>query len=199
MIHRLKLNFAVGLLITIAVVSIVGIILRRYNQDLERFASVDALTGAYNRNAFSLIFEQIVKEKKRNSFDLSLILFDIDHFKSINDKFGHHSGDEVLQKFSSTIKETVRQNDLICRWGGEEFVVLLKKGPGDAALAVAEKIGKITAGRDIHIGGDTVNITVSGGVVEYTEGETHVQLTTRADRLMYRAKEQGKNRVLFGK
>ncbi len=196
---RLKFNFAIGLFITLTVVVIVGTVLRKYNRSLERLASIDTLTGAYNRHAFSMIFSQMVKESKRKEYPVSLILFDIDYFKSINDQLGHHSGDLALKKFSRIVSETIRESDVLCRWGGEEFAVLLRECPLEEAVNIAEKIRKDIAGHEMYFGKESVSMTVSAGVVRRRPGEYLSTLTERADKLMYQAKQEGRNRVVSEK
>lgn len=194
--NRLQLNFAIGLLITVAVVGIVAVILKKFNQNLERLASIDPLTNTYNRSAFSLIFAQSLKEKKRRGSHLSMILMDIDDFKNINDKYGHPVGDLVLAAFAQTVMGVIRETDVLCRWGGEEFVVLLVDCSLREAVSVANKIKKITSGIDIRSGRNSVRLTISAGVVAHREDETLTHLTARADALMYEAKFQGKNRTV---
>ncbi len=194
--NRLQLNFAIGLLITVVVVGIVAVILKKYNQNLERLASIDPLTNTYNRSAFSLIFAQAIKEKKRRGSHISMILMDIDDFKNINDKYGHPFGDLALATFAQTVMGVIRETDVLCRWGGEEFVVLLVDCSLREAVSVAKKIGKITSGVDIRSGRNSVRLTISAGVVAHREDETLSHLIARADALMYEAKFQGKNRAV---
>jgi diguanylate cyclase (GGDEF)-like protein len=196
---RLKLNFGIGLLITIIIVTIVVIILKKYYLSLENLANFDPLTGALNRNAFSLIFDQAIKEKARKNINLSLVLMDIDHFKSINDKYGHHSGDLALKVFSKNISALTREFDVLCRWGGEEFALLLKGCSAPEAEKVAEKIRQEISGTDLQLGTEPLRITFSAGVAEHASGESLEQLVERADKLMYEAKRQGKNRVIAQK
>ncbi len=196
LIARLKFNFAVGLLITLTVVGLVAFIMRNNNQRLERLANIDTLTGAKNREVFSVIFSQMAKENKRKKSPVSLILLDIDHFKSLNDRMGHHSGDTALKKFSRIVSETIRESDVLCRWGGEEFVVLLRECPLEEAEKVTEKIRKAVAGNPIHLGTESINMTVSAGVTQYRPGEPLSRLIERADSLMYQAKKEGRDCVV---
>lgn len=193
---RLKFNFLVGFLITVVVVAIVAIVLKRYHQNLERLANTDTLTGAYNRAAFSIIFQQVVKEGKRREAALSLVLIDIDNFKSINDRFGHHGGDLVLKEFALVASQKIRESDVICRWGGEEFVILLRDCAINEAVKITEKIREEITRKTIHVNGEEVRLTLSAGLAEYREGESLSQLAIRADKLMYEAKRQGKDRIV---
>jgi diguanylate cyclase (GGDEF)-like protein len=195
--NRLKLNFLIGFLISVAVVTIVAMVLRRYHQDLEWLANTDPLTRTLSRAAFSFVFQQVVREAKRKKEALSLILVDIDNFKSINDKFGHHAGDQVLQEFARYASQKIRESDVMCRWGGEEFVILLQGCSIYEAVKIAEKIREDISRRIIDVNGRQVRVTISGGVAEYCPGESLSQLAIRADKLMYEAKRQGKDRIAF--
>ena len=197
--ERLKLNFGIGFLITIVTIGIVGITLKQYDQSYMMLANCDALTGAFNRNAFSQVFEKAVNRNKRKNQELSLILIDLDHFKSINDKHGHHCGDIVLKVFSETITDSIRETDVLCRWGDEEFILFLGNCPLEDAVNVVERIRKTSSELHIPCENHLLNITISAGVVQYRQGETLSQLTARADRVMKQAKNQGKNRVAFEK
>ncbi len=194
---RLKQNLAIGLLITISVIIIVGLLLRRYHYNLERLASTDPLTQAFNRNAFAIIFSQFIKEKNRHFKDLSLILIDIDSFKGVNDKYGHNQGDMVLQTLSKTILGNIRETDVFCRWGGEEFLILLSDCSKDKAVSIAENIREACAMMKFGSGPEPFRITISAGVVEHRAGESQSELIARADRRMFKAKKQGKNQVVF--
>ncbi len=194
--NRLKLNFAIGLAITMVVVAIVAVILKRYNLNLEKLARIDPLTGAFNRNAFSLIFSQAIKDKSRRNIELSLVLMDIDGFKAINDRYGHHAGDQVLKSFADNVSRLTREVDALCRWGGEEFVLLMADCAATEAARIVEKINKATSTFDVRIGSDHVRITFSAGVVAHKDGETLDRLVERADKLMYQAKARGKNQVV---
>ncbi|WP_028574770.1 sensor domain-containing diguanylate cyclase [Desulfonatronovibrio hydrogenovorans] len=193
---RLKQNFVIGMLITLSVIAIVSILLRRYHQNLEKLASIDPLTGAFNRNAFSLIFSHTIKQKHRSGDPLSLMLVDIDNFKEVNDQHGHQMGDLVLKDISRTILGVIREADVFCRWGGEEFVILFANCSIDKAVQVAEKIKEACSSLEIGPYGKPLRITVSAGVVEHRADESLEEMIVRADKLMYTAKKQGKNRVV---
>lgn len=193
---RLKQNFAIGLAITVVVAAIVGIILKRYYQNLERLVRFDPLTGALNRTAFSLLFTQAVKDRNRRKTRLSLVLIDIDDFKRINDKHGHHAGDLVLKTFAQTIFSLTREVDALCRWGGEEFVLLLGDCPVAEAARIAEKIKNATTSSKVRVESGCVSIAFSAGVVECGAAETLGQVLERADKLMYQAKTGGKNSIV---
>ncbi len=195
--NRLVLNFAAGLFITMIVVGIIFLILKENYLNLEKLASVDTLTGAFNRNAFSLVFSQAVKDALRNESSMSLALMDIDDFKPINDRYGHHYGDQVLKAFSAHVINSTRKSDVLCRWGGEEFVLLLRNCSPADAVQIVETIRKNFSERDMNFGGNLVRITFSAGVVAWREGEDLDRLVDRADKLMYQAKSQGKNQLAY--
>ncbi|MBN1276041.1 MAG: diguanylate cyclase [Deltaproteobacteria bacterium] len=197
--EKLRINLVISFLISLIILGIVIFIVRRYNQKLELMAYVDTLTDSYNRNAFQLIFSQLSKEEKRLKRKSSLLLLDLDHFKSINDKYGHNCGDLVLKSFSELVLKIIRETDVFCRWGGEEFVLLLVDCSMDKAVEVAEKIRIAVSELEIPFWRDIIKVTVSIGVVERLEKENLSQLINRADRMMYLAKEQGRNQVFFDK
>ncbi|MFY9075738.1 hypothetical protein CRU99_07335 [Malaciobacter mytili] len=161
---------------------------------LEYQASHDLLTGLYNRQKFHDIFGKEIRRDKRYDNDLSLILFDIDHFKNFNDEFGHNLGDEVLKFIAEIVTKNVREHDTIVRWGGEEFLILLPETDLKGALKVAEKIRvAIEEFRD-----DTLpkNITASFGVTTLYEGDNEEQFVKKADIALYKAKSEGRNKVV---
>lgn len=160
---------------------------------MEKLAMIDPLTGLANRRKFYEIARLRLNDRWRNKQSLSLILIDIDHFKRINDKFGHDVGDEVLKKFADTVKEQMRATDLLARWGGEEFVLLLPDTSYFDASRLAERLReKIQACEMLP----NHEITISLGVVIYQEPESLTALLKRADEYLYLAKEQGRNRVI---
>lgn len=186
-------NIVISAAITLLVLLISLYSVNRYQRRLENVAATDALTGLYNRHAFELIYDQAIHEAKRAKTPVSMVLLDIDDFKSINDNYGHVAGDQVIMHVASLLDNSLRDGDLLCRWGGEEYVILLKNTSLNAALGVAEKIrlGLITHNFPL----DGKNITGSFGVAEFVEGETLVQFFSRADQALYQAKSAGRNRV----
>jgi len=145
---------------------------------------------------FETTFEHLVAQARRQQQHVSVILFDIDLFKQVNDHFGHNVGDMVIRKVAQTMLATVRQSDVVCRWGGEEFLVVLPDCDGLAASALGEKIRAAVAALDIQANGETIMITLSGGVAEY-QSEGSVVLLNRADQALYRAKAAGRNRMVM--
>lgn len=166
--------------------------LKKNNMELKRLASTDLLTGAYSRRKFEDDINYYLNNNENMKF--SLILIDIDNFKAVNDRYGHIKGDEVLQKLSLVIFQNIRITDRLFRWGGEEFIIVLPETKLESARTAAEKIRNI-----IQIGdfGIEKQITVSLGVGEICENENLQEIIIRIDKLLYAAKKQGGNKVLF--
>jgi diguanylate cyclase (GGDEF)-like protein len=160
--------------------------------NLGHLADTDPLTGAYNRRVMERELHLAVEEHARKGTPMALILMDLDHFKHINDRFGHEKGDVVLSSFANLIKRNTRQNDRFFRFGGEEFLMLVNNGLADEAEAIAEKIRH--AAEQSSEGG-LHGVTVSLGIACLERGESCEQWVSRADAAMYRAKQLGRNRV----
>jgi len=155
-------------------------------------STVDALTGALNRKMFVLLFSEKKAVSRRSHQPLSLIMIDIDHFKSINDLYGHPAGDTVLKEFVKIIQTNLRTNDFLFRWGGEEFVLLLPGQSLDEADALAQRLRNSI--RD-HVFGIPGTLTASFGITEIHLDETDEATFQRLDRALYRAKELGRDRI----
>ena len=160
-------------------------------------ATTDLLTGLLNRRAFLESTGREVARTKRYNDVLSVILLDVDHFKHINDRRGHAAGDMVLAAVGKLLNLAVRTCDIVARWGGEEFVLVLPSTGLDGAAQVAERVRELLEGAGIEDGnGDPIPVTASFGVATYTTGESLEQVVDRADRAMYLAKSGGRNRVV---
>lgn len=165
-----------------------------YRRRLEALAITDGLTGLYNhRYSFERLGEEIQKAHRYRR-PLSFLIFDIDNFKKVNDTWGHIRGDEVLVQVSQAIKGCLRSVDLVGRYGGEEFMVLLPEIDLEAAKTVADKI--LTAVRNLRFSESALLVTISGGAVQLREGEDLESLVHRGDLNLYRAKADGKDRVV---
>ena len=165
--------------------------LNRMTEDqavLARAASVDDLTGLMNRRIGQLQLAHTL----RSDTPASCLLVDLDHFKSINDNHGHPVGDTVLRRVSKVMRQSCRSSDTLCRWGGEEFLIILENTPEKSALHVAEHIRRSVEQRTRH---DEVPVTISIGVAQHVSGDTVDSWVTRADAALYDAKEGGRNRV----
>ena len=162
---------------------------------LEYQASHDNLTGLFNRNKFNSLFGKEIRRGLRYSTRLSLVLFDIDFFKVVNDTHGHQIGDEVLKEISTIVNQSVREHDTVVRWGGEEFLILLPETQVDGASIVAEKIR--TRIYESNLTKKKLNISASFGVTIMQEKDTEDSFIARADEALYEAKESGKNKVVI--
>jgi len=162
--------------------------------ELQRQANFDPLTGIYNRRMFTHLMTQECSKALRQDFSLSVVLCDIDYFKSVNDNYGHEQGDRILVTFANTISEKVRQHDIFARWGGEEFILLLPCTDNDGAIQVAEKL-RLEIG-NIRYGDIGKSVSASFGVATLRDSENDCSsLIKRADEALYRAKREGRNRV----
>jgi len=167
---------------------------KRLEYELQQLAYHDQLTNLYNRRAFYELLEQEAERAKRYHTRFSLVMFDLDHFKNINDTHGHDVGDQVLVRVAELATERMRVNDAVCRWGGEEFMVLLPESSLEQAACLAEAFRQKMQAEDFP---ECKTVTASLGVVEYQIGESLDQLTQRADAALYQAKKEGRNRVVW--
>ncbi len=179
---------------------------RRYTERLRdtmqnsiEMAITDALTGLYNRRYLEGHLTTLAGQAQAREKPLSLMMLDIDYFKSINDAYGHEAGDDVLREFAVRLKRSIRGIDLACRYGGEEFIVLMPETHSNVAQVVAERIRRSVSGEEFLVdrGGKRINVTISIGISSFlSEGETINDALKRADAAMYRAKADGRNRVV---
>ncbi|MFP3980418.1 MAG: transporter substrate-binding domain-containing protein [Desulfobacterales bacterium] len=162
------------------------------SRELERLSITDPLTGIFNRMKFEDILLNEIKRVQRTRQPFSVIMLDVDHFKEINDSYGHQAGDIVLQELAGFLQASVRKADTLGRWGGEEFLILCPETTGKGAAVLAEHLRGLIATRRITVAG---RVTCSFGVAQHRPGEGETQLLSRVDRAMYRAKKGGRNRV----
>lgn len=188
----LLINLAAALGVTLLVLMVAWLAVRRYQQKLERMATHDALTGCLNRQAFEIVFKSFIRESLRSRKPLSAILFDIDHFKAINDSEGHLVGDAVLRELAGLVQKRLRSSDVVARWGGEEFMVLLNDCHADKAHELAEALRKAVSG---HTFPSAAGVSLSLAVAEYDNGEDGALFFSRLDDALYAAKAGGRNRV----
>jgi len=164
-------------------------------EQTRRMAFVDGLTGVYNRRYFEQRILEELERASRYAGGLAVIMLDIDHFKKVNDEFGHLLGDEVLRQLSNILTQQLRRVDVVCRYGGEEFSILVPQTTGEHALGVAEKLRKVI--EDWNFPGVPRPVTVSIGVADFPEnGATRDELVKAADAALYAAKQAGRNRVI---
>jgi diguanylate cyclase (GGDEF)-like protein len=172
------------------------VITNQAHSDLERLARTDYLTELNNRRAFYEIANQVWSTAIRSKRDVSLILLDIDRFKAFNDNYGHALGDSVLVLVASVLKNSAREGDVVARWGGEEFIILLPETNVVAALAFAERLRKLISELRINFGQASLSITASFGVFQRDDlCQSIDELTFSADKCLYQAKSEGRNRV----
>jgi len=172
-------------------------LLLNINKELEHHASKDFLTGLMNRRVFLEMGKKYFLTSMRHDSPLSFLMIDIDHFKLINDEYGHDMGDNVLRLVTSTMQNCLRENDLAGRLGGEEFGILLPETNLDQAMLVAEKIRSSVAAMECHIGNKPFMITVSIGVADISPLDSSLeQVQKRADKALYCAKNEGRNQAV---
>ena len=191
----LLLNIGVALAIAALVGAIGWFAVRNYQANLEQMAGTDALTGCTTRRVFEAIFDQVRKNALRNDAPLSLLAIDIDHFKQINDRYGHAAGDLVLYTLTDIFRSHLRDNDTLCRWGGDEFMILLGDCTLPNAIRVADAIRAAVASHTIRPADHAIACTISVGAAEYKPGEDLRALVARADLAMYTAKRDGRDQV----
>ena len=187
-------NLAVGGGITLIVLLISALSVRRFQTRLERLATTDKLSGLHNRQSFETLYKQAAAQAERHQWALSVVMFDIDLFKHINDQHGHLAGDRVIEQVASLAKARRRGTDVVARWGGDEFVMLLSDCPIADAKRVAEEVCR-DARESIQVPGCNRPVTLSIGVVTYHQGDTIDELLARADLLLYQAKAAGRDQV----
>lgn len=158
---------------------------------LRELATKDKLTDVFNRHQCDLFYDNFVRNNSEED-KFYLLLFDIDNFKKINDNFGHQQGDTVLKEIASRVQEAIRPEDILIRWGGEEFIIMTISESNEKAFLFAERVRKVVASCMFEKIGQ---VTVSIGLVRYEQGITKEVLIEQADKAMYQAKKEGKNRV----
>jgi two-component system cell cycle response regulator len=168
----------------------------QFHETLHRMAMCDGLTGIYNKRYFLRTLEAEIERAGRRKRPLALVLFDVDHFKKINDTYGHLAGDAVLQGIATRASAEVRQTDCFARYGGEEFALLLGDADLESAAVVAEKIRRLVEARPFTFEKLQIPVTSSFGVAALDEGLDAQGLVQRADERLYAAKRGGRNRVV---
>lgn len=169
------------------------------NRQLEKMVSIDRLTKVHNRNHYELQVPLEIERANRNKMSLAFLIIDIDDFKKVNDTYGHDTGDRMLRLVAQTVRASLRKIDLLFRYGGEEFIVLLPGTGADSARRTAERIrGIVARAEQASEDGRKVKVTISiGGSIYPEHAQNESQLFRTADKALYAAKEEGKNRVIF--
>ncbi|GGQ21681.1 GGDEF domain-containing protein [Shewanella litoralis] len=165
------------------------------SRQYQELAMRDPLTKLANRRNAAAILEQEKSRLQRNNEPLSVLLCDLDHFKLVNDKYGHNGGDMVLTELSALFKEQVRQQDCVARWGGEEFLIILPQTSAEQASIIAEKIRSSVEQFTINFVKHQIRVTISIGISQLVEDQTIDELINNADKCLYQAKTLGRNRV----
>jgi diguanylate cyclase (GGDEF)-like protein len=161
---------------------------------VRQLAYRDGLTGVFNRRYFDSRMDDEVARAKRFGGGVSILMIDLDHFKKVNDEFGHMVGDDVLRAVSATFARQLRKVDVVCRYGGEEFAIILPATQGASAVAVGEKLRRAIA--NTTFAGVPFPVTISVGIAEFpTHGITRDDIIRAADSALYNAKEAGRNQV----
>ena len=168
---------------------------RETQQNLREQAMHDPLTGVFNRRYVEDVLRNEIERAQRHERPLAVAMMDADHFKSINDTYGHPTGDEVLRAISERCRRTLRSNDIFGRYGGEEFVIVFPETQLEDARSVAERLRAAVAGSPIRAGDNALEVTVSIGLAAFAQGEDMDKLFQRADSALYTAKQDGRNLV----
>ena len=183
-----------GIVVTFAMILIISQELQRL---LARQAALDPLTGIYNRRALHMFAEHDFQTMLRKESSMSVIMIDLDFFKKINDKYGHQVGDQMLVHFTEITNKTIRNEDLLFRYGGEEFVVLAPDADRQGALLLAERIREACSATPLKTTDNSIKFTVSVGLTSANSGDQDIyQVIDRADRALYEAKEKGRDRAM---
>ena len=191
------LNAALGLGVIAVIIAIVGYAVNIYQRRLEAMATHDKLTGLGNRHLFDAEFGRLMREWRDGGQGFCVLLFDIDHFKQVNDTLGHLKGDEVIVRIAALTRDLVRRPKLVCRWGGEEIVILLQHANAAEAREVAELLRAGIAAAPLFPVDDGTRVTVSIGVTDLAPGEAEDAVLQRLDAALYEAKRGGRDRVVF--
>jgi len=193
------INFNVLFIISAAFIAVLSSNNRKTQEYLRRLSVIDELTGAYNYRYFFNRLEEEVSRAQRNGVSVALLVIDLDHFKYYNDNYGHRAGDSMLKASAENIRMLVRLNDIVCRYGGDEFVVILPDTEEEGAVEVASRLkDNFEAGINTPEGVDQT-ITISAGVAVYPVTASSAEDLIRcADRALYAAKNSGRNRIYSG-
>ncbi len=193
--ETLYANLAISVVITLIVLALTHWVLNRYQLRLEAMATTDHLTGLLNRHAFGILMDKLLAQHRRHPKPISVLMADIDHFKAINDSYGHRVGDVVLKGAARILKDGLRESDLAIRWGGEEILLILQGCDLTEAVRIADKLRLAVAGAAFQSRGYPINVTLSFGAAQYNDSENPEQTISRADAALYQAKHSGRNRV----
>lgn len=193
--QTLYVNLAISLAVTLVVIFLTYLALGRYQTKIEEMASTDKLTGLLNRHAFSILIDKLMANYRRNPQAITVLLADVDDFKTINDRYGHRIGDEVLVSIARRLRSTLRAADFAVRWGGEEFLMVLPGCAAEEGRQIAEKLRLAVAESNPCPSTPSILTSVSIGVAQFDGTESIDHTVSRADAALYAAKAAGRNRV----
>lgn len=197
---RRALYFGIALWLAVVLVTMVltDLTVRRFRRRLEVMATVDHLTGLMNRQAFEQACLSRLEAARRGGYPVTLVMADLDYFRQINDRYGHSGGDRLLREIAGLLRRETRDDDLICRWGGEEFLFLFDRCDALEAERLAERLRCGLLAHEFRQGGRPLRVTMSMGLATAVPGDTLQRLIERADRALFIAKDVGRNRVQAG-
>lgn len=193
--NTLYLNLAISFLVTLIVIFLTHLALGHYQSKIEEMASTDKLTGLLNRHAFSILIDKLMAAYRRKPQPITVLLADADHFKAINDRYGHRVGDEALVGLAGILKAALREVDFAVRWGGEEFLIVLQGCTSEEGQGVAEKLRQAVETASPCPSDPSIKMTISIGVAQFDGHESPDQTVNRADTALYAAKAGGRNQV----
>ena len=170
--------------------------LRNAREGLEQLSDTDELTGLKNRRAFNSALEAEVKKAARYNRTFSVLMLDSDDLKPVNDRFGHATGDKLIISIARVVQESLRETDILARYGGDEFVVILTETNKDRAVEVAERIGTSVENTSFSSAGERVSSTISIGISSFSKNtQDGIEILAEADKKLYESKRKGKNSV----
>jgi len=169
----------------------------KYHEEIYRMTIIDGLTQIHNKRYLLEALERDVMRARRHDRDLCVVMFDIDHFKSINDRFGHLAGDHVLRELARVISERTRRDEVFARYGGEEFALILPETSLEGAAQLSETLRQKVDGHPFVFQGETIPVTISMGAAQLAAAMSSTDLITEADNKLYEAKRSGRNRVCY--
>jgi diguanylate cyclase (GGDEF)-like protein len=190
--QRVYLHHKMGYRVPVIVKSI-----PKYDNENNIIGATDQLTKAYNRYYVDYYLDSLIEEYNKFQISFGILFFDIDHFKNVNDTYGHDVGDLVLQLISSTVMGNIRVEDRLGRFGGEEFILMVKISNSKALKHVAEKLRMLIEHSSLHVNGETIHVTCSIGGLMYDETMAKDDFIKKADSYMYQAKGTGRNKSII--
>jgi len=197
LIKPLIINIIISIFLLIAILYLILKTVNSYQKKLEKIAWWDHLTGLFNRTSFTLQYQQEESRHKRNHTGMVMLMIDIDFFKHVNDSKGHLQGDKVLQQCANILQKTLRPSDIVARWGGEEFIVLLPETDKTEAVKTAERLRLLVQNNSQlnHLTGTGLTISIGLSVFDETQDmDWHISM---ADKQLYKAKDNGRNCVVY--